>query len=57
MEEVENRSVLSDLASSVATACGTNYVPYTLPGNDSSGINNGFLVRSDVNVTRSRSCI
>jgi hypothetical protein len=51
LEEVENRSVLSDLASSIATACSTNYVPYTMPGNDVSGINNGFLVRSDVSVT------
>ena len=47
-EEIENRSVLSDLAGSVQTACGTDYVPYSLPGNDISGINIGILVRSDV---------
>jgi len=51
LEEVENRSVLTDLTSSIATACSTNYVPYTMPGNDVSGINNGFLVRSDVVVS------
>jgi hypothetical protein len=51
LEEVENRSVLSDLAASISTTCATDYVPYTLPGNDVSGINNGFLVRSDVTVT------
>jgi hypothetical protein len=50
-EEIENRSVLSDLAGSVQTACGTSYVPYALPGNDISGINIGILVRSDVSVT------
>ncbi len=51
LEEVENRSVLVDLASSITSACGTAYVPYTMPGNDLSGINNGLLVRSDVQVT------
>ncbi|HEX3897418.1 MAG TPA: hypothetical protein VHW73_14560, partial [Rudaea sp.] len=50
-EEIENLAVLSDLAGSVHTACGTNYVPYALPGNDVSGINIGILVRSDVSVT------
>lgn len=47
-EEVENRSVLADLASSVHDRCGVQYVPYSLPGNDVSGINIGILVRDDV---------
>ena len=50
-EEIENRSVLNDLAGSVQTLCGTSYVPYVLPGNDISGINIGILVRSDVAVS------
>jgi uncharacterized protein len=50
LEEVENRGVLVNLASSIATQCQVNYVPYLIQGNDVSGINNGFLVRSDVNV-------
>ena len=51
LEEAENRGVLVDLASSVTSACGTIYVPYLMQGNDQSGINNGLLVRNDVNVT------
>ncbi len=50
-EEIENRSVLNDLAASIQTECGTVYVPYSMPGNDPSGINIGILVRSDVTVT------
>jgi hypothetical protein len=51
LEEVENRSTLADLAAEVTTTCQTVYVPYLIQGNDPSGINNGLLVRSDVNVT------
>lgn len=51
IEEVENRSTLSDLATEVTATCQTLYVPYLIQGNDPSGINNGLLVRSDVNVT------
>jgi len=47
-EEIENRSVLADLAASVHDRCGVQYVPYSLPGNDVSGINIGILVRDDV---------
>ncbi|MEP6484061.1 MAG: lamin tail domain-containing protein [Rudaea sp.] len=50
VEEIENRSVLVDLSTSVQTACATSYVPYSIPGNDVSGINIGILVRSDVTV-------
>jgi len=49
-EEIENRSVLADLATSVHDRCGVQYVPYSLPGNDVSGINIGILVRDDVEV-------
>jgi len=49
-EEIENRGVLADLASSVHDRCGVQYVPYSLPGNDVSGINIGLLVRDDVTV-------
>ena len=49
-EEIENRSVLNDLAISIQSKCGTDYVPYSMPGNDPSGINIGILVRSDVTV-------
>lgn len=51
LEEAENRNVLVDLAAKIVTACTTTYVPYLIQGNDPSGINNGLLVRSDVNVT------
>ncbi len=51
LEEVENYSTLADLASEVTTTCQTVYVPYLIQGNDPSGINNGLLVRNDVNVT------
>lgn len=51
-EEIENRGVLVDLASSVHDRCGVQYVPYTLPGNDVSGINIGLLVRDDVVVDK-----
>jgi hypothetical protein len=50
-EEIENRSVLNDLAASVLAKCGTDYVPYSMPGNDPSGINIGILVRREVTVT------
>jgi hypothetical protein len=50
VQEVENRSVASDLASSVFSTCGVTYNPYVIPGNDVSGINIGLLVRNDITV-------
>ncbi len=50
VEEVENYSVLSDLANRVFNDGGPRYQPYTIPGNDPGGINLGILVRSDVAV-------
>jgi predicted extracellular nuclease len=48
VEEVENYSVLTDLANRVLADGGPHYQPYTIPGNDPGGINLGVLVRSDV---------
>ncbi len=50
VEEVENYSVLSDIANRVFGDGGPHYQPYTIPGNDPGGINLGVLVRSDVTV-------
>ncbi|MDR3389493.1 MAG: lamin tail domain-containing protein [Rudaea sp.] len=50
LEEVENYSTLTDLKNAVFSQCGVTYQPYTIPGNDVSGINIGLLVRNDVTV-------
>ena len=50
VEEVENYSVLSDIADRVFNDGGPRYQPYTIPGNDPGGINLGVLVRNDVTV-------
>jgi predicted extracellular nuclease len=50
VEEVENYSVLSDIANQVFSDGGPRYQPFTIPGNDPGGINLGVLVRNDVTV-------
>jgi hypothetical protein len=50
VEEVENYSVLGDIADRVFSDGGPRYQPYTIPGNDPGGINLGVLVRNDVTV-------
>jgi predicted extracellular nuclease len=52
VQEVENYTVLSDLANQIHTddSALPAYVPYSIKGNDPGGINTGVLVRNDVSV-------
>ncbi len=47
VEEVENIGVLQQLADQLNGDWGTQYVPYLVEGHDPSGIDVGFLVRSE----------
>ncbi|WP_113065368.1 lamin tail domain-containing protein [Oleiagrimonas sp. MCCC 1A03011] len=47
VEEVENINVLQQLADQLNSDWGTNYTPYLVEGHDPSGIDVGFLVRSE----------
>jgi predicted extracellular nuclease len=48
IQEAENLGVLDDLAWRIAQDGGAVYTPYLVEGNDVSGIDNGFLVRSSI---------
>lgn len=49
VQEVENLAVLGDLAAAISSADPTViYTPYLLPGNNSFGMNVGYLVRDTV---------
>ncbi len=51
LEEVENLNVLDALCETIASDDPSiHYTPYLIPGNDFSGMNVGFLVRSTVRV-------
>lgn len=52
VQQIENYPTLTDLKNQIYTDSGNTltYQPFTLPGNDSSGINLGFLLRNDVMV-------
>ena len=51
MQEVENLSVLTDLANRIhQNDASITYTPYLIPGNDPGGINIGILVRQGVTV-------
>ncbi len=47
LQEVENIGILEEIAAHEALAA-FNYQPYLIEGTDSRGIDNGYLVRSDV---------
>ncbi|HEX7814663.1 lamin tail domain-containing protein [Dyella sp.] len=47
VEEVETLPILQGLATQLNAENHTKYVAYLIPGHDPSGINVGFLVRSD----------
>ena len=46
VQEVQDLATLTDLASTVNSLSGTTYIPYLIPGNDTSSLNLGFLVNS-----------
>ena len=52
LQEIENRNVLAQIAAEIERRHGTRYRVLTLPGNDVSGINLGFLVREDLTVRK-----
>ncbi|WP_028783932.1 lamin tail domain-containing protein [Thalassobacillus devorans] len=50
VQEVENKQVLASLAAKIEADGGPNYTPYLKEGNDSRGIDVGYLVKDGVNV-------
>lgn len=54
LQEVENISVLRDIADHIRKTGGRDYQAFLLEGNDLSGIDVGYLVDSDLNVRQSR---
>lgn len=54
LQEVENISVLRDIADQLRKSGGTHYQAFLLEGNDLSGIDVGYLVDSSLEVRQSR---
>ncbi len=50
LQEVENINVLGDIANLIINAGGPGYQPVLLEGNDVSGIDVGYLIRSDLRI-------
>lgn len=52
LQEVENRRILADISAQVMRNSGIRYRPLLIEGNDASGIDVGFLVKSGFRIAR-----
>ncbi len=50
LQEVENIKILNDIGMMISTTSGSKYQPVLLEGNDVSGIDVGYLIRSDLRI-------